>query len=76
MTEQEIKAISEALDRDMATSKMTPAQKQAIKDRQILRAKELSEIRAIRGLEPQTGRRKPKIMLQCGLEVSADAFDV
>ena len=76
MTEQEINAISEALDRDLAKSKMSLAWKQAIKDRQILRAKEISEIRAIRGLDTQTGRRKPKMMLQCGLEVSADAFDV
>lgn len=49
MTEQEINKLAASLDRDLAASKMTKEQKQAIKDRQILRAKELSEIRAIRG---------------------------
>ncbi len=76
MTEQELKKLSENLDRDLAASTMSEAQKQAVKDRQVLRAKELAEVRAIRGLEPRTGNRKPKIMLPCGLEVSADAFDV
>jgi len=75
MTEQELKKLGENLDRDLAASTMSEAQKQAVKDRQVLRAKELAEVRAIRGLEPQTGKRKPKIMLSCGLEVSADAFD-
>lgn len=76
MTEQELKKLGEDLDRDLSASTMSEAQKQAVKDRQVLRAKELAEVRAIRGLEPQTGKRKPKIMLPCGLEVSADAFDV
>lgn len=76
MTEHEISKLAASLDRDLAASKMTKEQKQAIKDRQILRAKELSEVRAIRGLDPQTGRHKPKVTLPSGLQINADAFDI
>ena len=35
MTEQELKKLSENLDRDLAASTMSEAQKQAVKDRQV-----------------------------------------
>ena len=75
MTEQEKKAMEAKLDADLKASTMSEAHKQALKERQIIRAQELSEIRAIRGLEPHTGKRRPKIMLANGLQVNADAFD-
>jgi hypothetical protein len=75
MTEQELKKLGENLDRDLAASTMSEAQKQAVKDRQVLRAKELAEVRAIRGLEEGTGKKRQKIMLPNGIVVNADAFD-
>lgn len=75
MTESEKKAIEAKLDTDLKASKMSAAYKQAIKERLIIRAQELAEIRAIRGLDEKTGKKRPKITLANGLQVNADAFD-
>ena len=75
MTESEKKAIEAKFDTDLKASKMSAAYKQAIKERQIVMAQELSEIRAICGLDEKTGKKRPKIILANGLQVNADAFD-
>lgn len=74
MTETEKKAVETKLDADLQNSKMSAAYKQALKERQVTKVKELSETKAIRGLE-KTNNRRPKITLGNGLQVNADAFD-
>ena len=75
LTENELKALEERIDASLKDSGSSEAYKQALKERLIIKEQEMSEIRAIRGLDIKTGRRKPKIMLPNGIEVNADAFD-
>lgn len=74
MTVTEKKAIEEKFDADLQNSQMSAAYKQELKERQVTKVNELSEIKAIRGLEKANNRR-PKITLANGLQVNADAFD-
>lgn len=68
-------ALEAKIEAELKASKMSEAYKQAIKDRAIIRERELSEIRAIRGLDEGTGKKRQKIMLPNGMKVNADAFD-
>ena len=75
MNETKRSALEAKIDAELKASKMSEAYKQALKERAIIRAQELSEIKAIRGLEEGTGKKRQKIMLPNGLMVNADAFD-
>ena len=75
MTESENKVVEAMIDADLKTSKVSDAHKQALKERLIIKAQEQAEIKAIRGLDVKTGKRRPKITLGNGLQVNADAFD-
>ena len=75
LTKKELDALDAMIEKDLKDSKCSEAYKQALKERAIIRAQELSEIKAIRGLEEGTGKKRQKIMLPNGLVVNADAFD-
>ena len=75
MNETKRSALEAKIETELKASKMSEAYKQAIKDRAIIRERELSEIRAIRGLDEGTGKKRQKIMLPGGLTINADAFD-
>ena len=75
LTKKELDALDSMIEKDLKDSKCSDAYKQALKERAIIRAQELSEIKAIRGLEEGTGKKRQKIMLPNGLMVNADAFD-
>lgn len=75
LTKKELDALDAMIEKELKDSNCSEAYKQAIKDRAIIRERELSEIRAIRGLDEGTGKKRQKIMLPNGLMVNADAFD-
>jgi hypothetical protein len=75
LTKKELDALDAMIETELKASKMSEAYKQALKERAIVRAQELSEIKAIRGLDEGTGKKRQKIMLSNGLMVNADAFD-
>jgi hypothetical protein len=75
LTQKELDALDAMIDEELKGSDKDEAYKQALKERLIIRAEESSEIKAIRGLEEGTGKKRQKIMLLNGLVVNADAFD-
>lgn len=75
LTQKELDALDAMIDEELKGSDKDEAYKQALKERLIIRAEESSEIKAIRGLEEGTGKKRQKIMLPNGLMVNADAFD-
>ena len=75
LTKKELDELDAMIEAELKASNASEVYKQALKERAIIRAQELSENRAIRGLDEKTGKRKPKIMLPGGIMVNADAFD-
>ena len=75
LTKKELDALDAMIEKELKDSNFSEAYKQALKERAIIREQELSEIKAIRGLEEGTGKKRQKIMLTNGLMVNADAFD-
>ena len=74
MTQQEIKAIGEAIDKELESSKLSKADKEAIKERIISKAKE-NDLKCIRGLESQAGNGgRVEITLGNGMRINADAL--
>lgn len=74
MTEQEIKTIGEAIDKELESSKKSKAEKEAIKERIISKAKE-NDLKGIRGLESLAGNGgRVEITLGNGMRINADAI--
>lgn len=74
MTEQEIKNIGAAIDKELKLSNMSKAQKEAIRERIISKARE-NDVKSIRGLETLTNKGgRVEIMLGNGLRINADAL--
>ena len=74
MTEQEIKAIGAAIDKELEASKKSKAEKEAIKERIISNARE-NDVKNIRGIETLANKDgRVEIMLGNGFRINADAL--
>lgn len=74
MTQQEIKAIGEAIDKELESSKLSKADKEAIKERIISKARE-NDVKNIRGLETLADKGgRVEITLGNGMRINADAL--